>query len=193
MRASIDQQFRSVFGAGGAPALESFTTSTSPTVTTTTDEHGGSIYPYRFPQVTPVLGAALGTSALTPQRVGAVNDLAGLLVLDAVDFPQHSGYAASIAYALYDVARRTGACEPQLNVAVLASTNQIPPPFGALAAEFRRAAADCPGDPTPLWFLGQYQSLYGDSTPSAFAQVEQQYPRSALGWSGEGDALVRYG
>ena len=193
MAAALDQQFRSVFGGRGAPELQALVQNASiPVSYTNASASGGYGYPYQFTRADAFLDATLGRAAVAPAAVAPINDLAGLLVLAAVEFPSQYPNAASIAYALYNRARRTDACEPQLNLAFLLSTDASPPDV-AVATEFRRAARDCPGDPTPLWLLGQYQSLRRQPAHATFAQLQERFPQSALGWSGEADALVRLG
>jgi hypothetical protein len=135
-----------------------------------------------------------------------VNDLAALLILANANFRDDFPNAASVAFDLLDRARQSDACVPQLNLAFLLSTDSNPRDDDTVK-EFERAAQDCPNDPTPLWLLGQFQS--GRASASAFVgqqldlgarqarpiptfqRLEQEFPGSPLGWSGEADALVR--
>ncbi len=158
------------------------------------DDHGLAAYAgaYNFSKapVDPILDAALGTGAVSAAQVPELNDLAGLLVLAAVEFPLQFPSGALAAYGLYDRARQTHGCDAQLNLAFLVSTDKVlNEPL--IEKEFRQAAEDCPGDPTPLWLLGQVQSARGGSAGATFTQLEHRFPGSAAGWSGEADALMR--
>jgi hypothetical protein len=59
-----------------------------------------------------------------------------------------------------DRARAGGDCAPQLDLLLLvaADANAHDP---IVAAEGARALRACPGDATPGWLLGQFQSLRG--------------------------------
>ena len=142
----------------------------------------GTVFPYDNPglerlipaQPDPDLGARLLLLAARQNRVDEV--------------PR----AAAPAYAVLDRARADGACAPQLNLLVLvASDSQAE--ASDVEREASRARQACPGDPTPLWLLGQYQSQsYEPETALAtFRALEREFPRSAVGWSGEADAYLR--
>ena len=78
------------------------------------------------------------------------------------------------------------------------------PVHGIVAREGERARRACPGDPTPGWLLGQYQSTQalpeisataGSLDPATglatFHRLVRELPGSAAAWAGEADALVR--
>lgn len=207
MGQALDAESAAVFGPGGDGGLSALVADQANSVFSTSDVSEATIeYPYRFPSVDRILDAKLGTGAVRPAQLDAVDDLAGLLVLAAARFPAAFPNAGSVAYDLYDRARRADGCDAQLNLAFLLSTDTNPRDDDT-ADEFHRAAKDCPGDPTPLWLLGQFQSgratgtpLSGQSLPPAerqkralatFSQLESQFPGSALGWSGEADTRMR--
>src|SRR3954468_23052022 len=97
----------------------------------------------------------------------------------------HYPSAASTAYGALNRARAHGACEPQLNLTVLVMADEV---YADDAEdEAARAITACGGEPTAQWLLGQYQSQ-GDDPSAAldtFQALEQAFPRSAAGWSGE--------
>ena len=103
-----------------------------------------------------VLDSAL-SAPLDEPTTAAANDLGALLVLAAARFPDRVPNAAPLAYAVLGRARSGDACLPQLNLAFLLSTNTTPLD-AETARELREAERRCPGDPTPLWLLGQFQS-----------------------------------
>ncbi len=144
---------------------------------------GTSTYPYDNPdlerlipsQLAPDLGARLLLLATRQSAAGA-----------------ETPSAAAPAYAVLDRARAEAACAPQLNLLVLVAADAT---AGApdVAREAARARQACPGDPTPLWVLGQNQSQTENpaSALPTFRALQREFPRSAVGWSGEGDAYLR--
>ena len=172
-------------------------------------------YPFRYERLDPVLNAALPPE-LDPRQTRAANDLGALLILAAVRFGGGEGSvsdrlptAAPLAFAILDRARAGGDCLPQLNLAFLLSTHELPLD-AETAAELGKAGRSCPDDPTPLWLLGQFQSQRAflsvdleDPEVRASAQaelrrvfatfhrLERRFPDSAAGWSGEADAELR--
>jgi Flp pilus assembly protein TadD len=168
--------------------------------------------PLRFPAVERLLRRGLA-APLNAQATAAANDL-GALLIDAATMPEaDSGYggafpqAGEVAFVVLDRARAQGACDPQLNLAFILAASAMPRAPEAEAA-LRRAARDCPGDPTPLWLLGEYQSESAvvpstGSSDGALASLETQrpfatfallrhrFPHSAAGWAGAGDAELR--
>ncbi len=185
------------------------------------DADAGSSYPYRYPALDRLVDVVLPTpvpSALIP----GLNDLAALLILAAADFPKVGAggaflnrlpgayYAAGAAFDLLERVREAQrSCSVQLNLAFLLSTDNEPQD-DLVATEFDRAHDACPGDPTPLWLLGQFQMqraylvrpvifvgqiLNRDQlAPRPFAtfrRLEQELPASPAGWSGEADAEVK--
>jgi tetratricopeptide (TPR) repeat protein len=173
-------------------------------------------YPFRLkPQLAGLLDGAL-PRRLTPLQRRRANDLAGLLILAAGRFHEPSGAealwnAAPVAFALLERARPGGGCRPQLNLGFLLSTDSNPRDDDT-RTELRRAARACPGDPTPLWLLGEFQShrafladslnRAGTNIPRAdrlrrpfdtFRELERAFPGSPAGWSGQADAEMRLG
>ena len=165
-------------------------------------------YPFRYSRIDPLLEGL----DLDPVKAG---DAAALLIIAAAqgggedvfegDFPQ----APQVAFAILDRARAGGDCLPQLNLALLLSTDTNPRDDD-VALEYGKAAKSCPGDPTPLWLLGQFQSqrallLNDDDRPgqsvketdrmrrpfATFQRMQGAWPRSSLGWAGEADAELR--
>jgi len=201
MALAIAEHARAAFGEHGEDVLAAITRADALGLPLSTAP-GGS-YPARNPAVEAELDSVLGAGTPPAAAVAPLNDLAGLLVLAQVDFPGTEPDAASIAYDLYDRARRSGACESQLNLAFLLSTDTAPGQVGDrlnptlfddTTNEFRRAAQQCPAlAPTALWLLGQFESGQRRDLPAlaTFRQLEQRFPGSVLGWSGEADALVR--
>lgn len=119
-------------------------------------------YPYRYPKLDRLLDERL-PSPLTPIEARRVNDLGVLLIHAAtigapgtadIRFPQ----AGSAAFALLHRAAAGGACLPRLNLAFVVAADAIPR-LRVAERVSREAARACPGDPTPLWLLGQIQSL----------------------------------
>ena len=144
---------------------------------------GTSTYPYDNPdlerlipaQPAPDLGARLLLLATQQSAAG-----------------DETPAAAAPAYAVLDRARAQGGCAPQLNLLVLVAADATADPPD-VAREAARARQACPGDPTPLWLLGQSQSQTEDpaSALPTFRALQREFPRSAVGWSGEGDAYLR--
>jgi Flp pilus assembly protein TadD len=168
--------------------------------------------PLRFPAVERILRRRLA-GALDPQATAGANDL-GALLIDAATMPEAGGsyggafpQAGEVAFAVLDRARAGGACDSQLNLGFMLAAAELPREREA-EAELRRAARDCPGDPTPLWLLGEYQSESAGAPGSGlqdeaqagpdkqgpfatFALLRWRFPRSAAGWAGAGDAELR--
>jgi len=177
------------------------------------------VYPFRYPRLAPILSH--WPTRPTPTQIAQANDLGALLTVAAARFPigrdvRNPGpfpSAAAVAYALLDRARAGGACAPQENLAFLVAADHSPRDVPA-GAEFRRAEVDCPGDPTPLWLQGQFESqravvdrasfsyAAGPAVSPAyrlteplitFSRLERLFPRSAAGWAGEADTDMRIG
>ncbi len=168
--------------------------------------------PLRYPMVERILNRYL-PDPLSPGATAETNDL-GALLIEAAALPPGSNYlepfpqSGAVAVAVLDRAQALGGCAPRLNLGFLLSTDQVPR-NGEVKLELERAASNCPGDPTPLWLLGEYQSeragisiYYPDATftqvnfetnaPFAtFATLRRRFPHSAAGWAGAGDANLR--
>lgn len=156
-------------------------------------------YPYRYPQLEPLLDRA-GLRHPAPAKVAAANDLGALLVLAAPrsidsDPSREFGQAGALAFALFDRARSRGACLPQLNLAFLLAADPL---ARAVERELRKAAAACGGDPTPLWLTAERRSLDAASEDASgrrpqpvIAELQRRYPRSPAGWAAAGDDELR--
>jgi tetratricopeptide (TPR) repeat protein len=190
MAVALERQTRAVFGPAGDGGLSAYLRATTPGTGLSASEQA-----LHYPAVDLILGPTLGPGAVPSEKAADVNDLAGLLVLAAVEFPEQFPNAVHVAYGLYDRARQGGACDAQLNLAFLVTTD--PSVSSAVDTELLRAAEACPGDPTPLWLLGQLRSVEQfrpvaqDDASTPFTQLQERFPGSASGWSGEADALVR--
>jgi cellulose synthase operon protein C len=179
-------------------------------------------YPFRYPQLTPILAGL--PKRLSVRQAADMNDLGALLTMAAARFPIGNGIgknagglapnAAPVAYALLDLARTTGACPPQENLAFLVAADQVIR-YPAAEQELSRAEHACPGDPTPLWLQGQWESQQAIVSQTAgftentgrlaskayranrplvtFHRLELAFPRSAAGWAGEADTEMRIG
>ncbi len=156
----------------------------------TFDAPTGDGNPYRYAQLDRILPPAFASS-----QVAAATDLGARLTL----LPDVA--AAPAAYAVLDRARATGACAPSLDVLLLVAAD-LSPHLGVIEAEARRARAACRGNPVPGSILGQVQSQLALATSgdprdaaagalSTFRRLEREFPGSAAGWSGEGDAHLR--
>lgn len=169
--------------------------------------------PYLHPPIDALLDRLL-PGPLDPTESAAASDLAGLLTMAAARFPDRFTNGGAVAYELLERARATGACDPELNLAALLALDQLPWDDD-VATTFARAAAACPGESTPLWLLGQYQSHLAFFTEDArlslppslgddplraerlrrpfdtFRRLQRDYPGSPAGWSGEADLLLR--
>jgi tetratricopeptide (TPR) repeat protein len=183
MVAALERQSRAVLGPAGDGALSAYLWGTGPRM-----DSPSSVQPLHYPALDQILDPILGPGAVPSEKVAAVNDLAGLLVLAAVNFPNDFRHAAPVAYDLYDRARHGQACDPQLGLAFLVSTDSHL--TSQAETELQRAVQTC-GDPTPLWLLGQFRSVGQGDALGPFRQLEERFPGSASGWSGEADALVR--
>ncbi len=153
-------------------------------------------YPYRFPELEPLLDRA-GLRSPSPRRVRAASDLGALLVLDAALSEDSQSAPARVAFAVLDRARARGDCSAQLNLGFLLIADSD---AGAAEDELRRADRVCRDDPTPLWILGQVQSRdalsqsgagHGDRPDAVFRQLRRRLPSSPAGWSGAGDNELR--
>src|SRR5439155_11317821 len=114
-------------------------------------------YPFHYPPLDRFLDRVL-PATLGRRQAAAANDVAGLLILAAVHFRRSFPNAAPTAYDLLNRTRAGDACIPQTNLAFLLSTDSNSRDDDTVT-EFERAAADCPGDPTPLYLLAEYQSV----------------------------------
>jgi tetratricopeptide (TPR) repeat protein len=166
-------------------------------------------YPYEYVTLDPVVDAWLTPDAVQADPA-AVVDLAGLLLLDATrsareadeDHPVNSW--AGVAYSLLRRARDIAAsCDVQLQLTFVLSMGYAPH-IEDVEEEAAEAVDACPGDPTPLWLLGQVQSGQASLIESffkfergpramaaaaehTFATLRHDYPDSPLGWAGAGD------
>ena len=167
--------------------------------TGTTGSPRAGVYPYRYATLEPVLAGLPAT--LTPAQVEAATDLgARLILLEA----NKTGklWAAPAAFALLDRARRDGACAPALDILLLVASDTVPVDR-IVAEEGERARRACPGDPTPGWLLGQYQSTMalpeiqktGSADPetglATFRRLVRDHPGAPAAWAGQADAFVR--
>ncbi len=200
LKALIAQQTRAVLGEPNGGALLKILAgcirqSCAPTNLASEPIVPKITYPFRFPSIERILDAALGAGPLSPERAAAVNDLAGLLTLNTASSLYEYSNTDQIAFALYNHARGAGACAPQLNLAMMTASNPGSQAYDITVAQFHQADHDCAfaHDPTPLWMLGQYQSVAGhrDDSVKTFQQLQRRWPGSVLGWSGEADALTR--
>jgi tetratricopeptide (TPR) repeat protein len=157
------------------------------------------VYPKRYPTLEPLLSGLPAT--LSPPQVEAATDLgARLLLLETK--PAGRAWAAPAAFALLDRAREGGACAPALDLLLLV-VSDVYAVGRIVAREGERARRACPGDPTPGWLLGQYQStiglpgIGGDSAAypepglATFERLVREHPGSAAAWAGQADGLVR--
>ena len=161
-------------------------------------------YPYEYEHLDDFLDRAL-PDALSKDDARAMNDAAALLIL--VAGAEKYEPAAPTAFALLRRAREGGDCEPQLNLAMLVASEGVTR-TPVVRGELQRAVDACPHDPTPLWLLGQYDSMRVFHPPGKLAPVvpreapvermlrsfevlRQRFPGSHAGWSGEADAQLR--
>jgi len=166
-------------------------------------------YPYVYVTLDPFVDGWLTSEAVhaDPQ---AVLDLSGLLLLGAVrsqwsaDFDHPANSWAGVAYSLLRRTRDLApSCEVQLQLTFVLEMG-FAPHMADVEAETRKAVEACPGDPTPLWLLGQVQSdqaslvtsffMFGlgpramaRAAEATFAKLREDYPDSPLGWAGAGD------
>jgi len=177
---------------------------------------GEPAYPFRYPPLTPIIGGL--PKRLSVRMVDELNDLGALLTVAAARFAPDPASAkvgpdpnaAAVGYALLDRARAAGACAPQENIAFLVVADQVIRDPAA-EQELRRAERVCPGDPTPLWLQGQFESQLaivspmdyrGPLTSAAYRttrpfvterRLELAFPRLAAGWASEADTDMRIG
>jgi tetratricopeptide (TPR) repeat protein len=141
----------------------------------------------REPLPASVLEGVIAGTSLGP-------DLGARLLLAATEQNREAKLpsATDPAYAVLTRAQGTDECDSQLNLLVLMAADSRPqaPDVPRQAARARQA---CPGDPTPQWVFGQYQSQTDDpaSALPTFRALQREFPRSATGWSGEADAYLR--
>lgn len=198
MRSTLTAALRDLAGARRASAIVRLAADAA--AITSERRSGGAVYPYRYPQLEPLLDAAL-RGAPPERREGLANDVAALLVLAAAsDHGDAFPGAPAVAFALLHRARAGRACVPQRNLAFLVSTD---PHADEQVVRDELMLADrlCPDDPTAAWMQGQYESRHGietDGEPrqaaiATFRRLQREIPGSPLGWSGEADALLRLG
>jgi tetratricopeptide (TPR) repeat protein len=155
----------------------------------------GGGYPFRFGAVDRVLDRAL-PPALDATRRAAANDLGALLMVAAARYPDAGRLvgADDLAFAVLHRARADGSCLPQLNLALLVAAD---PWAWQETRELVAAERACPDDPTALWLRGQVLSrgvaYGGDPDPSltVFRRLQERFPGSPAGWSGEADTELR--
>ncbi len=194
MRAALATALRELLGARSTVVLELVMDKRT---LTAEQVDGRDVYPFRYPQLDPLLDAVL---AKTPgrRRSRQASDAGALLVLAAVNHAEAFPDAGRAAFALLYRARRGRDCVAERNLAFIvaldpATSDEV------LRAQTRRAQRACPGDPTPAWVLGQVQSQRV-STSSAehrsppfvtFRGLQRSAPASPLGWAGEADTELR--
>jgi cellulose synthase operon protein C len=204
MGAALDAEFRSLLGDAG-PGLYLTVRNPQVSVVPNISDTAKFAYPFRYPRIDPLLDRTLGTS-LSGARADDANDLADLLMLASARFPYVFPNAGPVAFSLLNRARAGGSCAAQLDLAFLVATDSSGRD-DVTATEFGRAEKTCPGDPAPLYLLGQFQSqrtvtidFVGDRTPRAerirrtfatFRELQRRFPASPAGWAGEGDAWLR--
>jgi tetratricopeptide (TPR) repeat protein len=169
-------------------------------------------YPYRYPQLEPVLdaappdqfnasatalGAALTVLAAQPSDFSAKGEL-------FVDLN-----AGPAAYGVLNRARESGACAPQLDLLLLLASDKLTT-AAILSQEEKRAETVCPHDPTAGWLVGQSQlrdvplsfaatGLSADTVAhvrtatTTFTTLVGQYPNDAGIIAGLGDSYLRAG
>jgi tetratricopeptide (TPR) repeat protein len=137
------------------------------------------------------------------------NDLAALLVVAGASSTTGQPFKGPANWTAVRLARvlleraiaAGGGCAPQLNLAFTWAADEAPQPGRAQQA-YLQAATACPGDPTPLWALGEFQiqnSLASGAVDQApfdtFRRLQREFPHVAASWAGEGDAdmVVGYG
>lgn len=171
-------------------------------------------YPSRLPWVGRLLEEAPGR-ARTAAATHLAAQLVALSAARSTNDATVSRYpdAAPVAYALLVRARVAGGCDAELNLLLLLSADDKPHD-DLVVAQAEAAERACPGDVTPLWLLGQFQSqravlaglhdlsdseavlLPVDRFTRAAGTAEllvSQYPGSPDAWLGYGDALLRAG
>ena len=175
-------------------------------------------YPFHFAHIDRILDR-VAPRRPTAGQARRMNDLAAAIEL-ADTFPYSTtapkpiaAYDPNrIAFSLLLRARPAGGCLPQLNLLALEARDVLPRD-DVVAAEGARAARTCPGDPTPLWLLGEYQLQRGawfssqdgggyspgQRLPRAdrvarpfatFARLRRAMPGSPVAWAGEADARL---
>jgi cellulose synthase operon protein C len=117
----------------------------------------GTIFPYSYPALSRIMlsssverladhGSELGAALiLLSARVDAEGDIA---------YPN----AAPAAFTLLHLLAAAGDCGDRLNLLLILAAESLPRDDDVVAAA-HQASDSCPGDPTPMWLLGQFQSL----------------------------------
>ena len=130
-------------------------------------------YPYQYVTLDPIIDEWLTAEAVQADPE-AVLDLAGLLLLDATRSQRESDYEhdpnswAGVAYSLLRRARDLApSCDVQLQLTFVLSMGYAPH-IQDVEAESGRAVEACPDDRTPLWLLGQVQSVQASLIESFF-------------------------
>ena len=158
---------------------------------------------------TPTTNGVVPLPTIVPGQTAAENDLAALLMVAGSSQPIASARppaalvtAGEVASDLLGRLAPAGGCAARLNLAFLASLTGSA--VAAVQRDYGAAEAACPGDPTPWWALGEYESQWtaagqapavpkrqSDPVFQTFARMQQLYPRVAASWAGEGDADMR--
>jgi cellulose synthase operon protein C len=205
-------------GVAGALALEKRLMSSSSLSDAGIDPgigHSGG-YPGHYAWIENLLNAAPArarsdaAAALGAQLVALAGEPGhrGRFSIAPVAYPD----AAPIAYALLSRARPVAGCAASLNLLLLL-TADIQPHDDLVAERAKDALTACPGDPTPGWLLGQFQSqrarvdgvdeLSPVEVPvpedrmqrvrHTFEALTSAFPGSADVWAGVADMHLRAG
>lgn len=146
-----------------------------------------------------VIQAAWGSRSPGANRLSALTDLGALLEVAEANqgtLPRTTTTTGitvppdvdGIAITVLRRAAAGGSCSARLDYLLELLSDPYVSSATAMT-QLESAEASCPHDPTPLWLAGESE-LFGERALSTFRQLEQAYPRSPGGWSGEADAVL---
>ena len=170
-------------------------------------------YPYAYDTVDDVVDTYVDDDAIREDPDSLV-ELASLLLLTGVeddlaidDYGNRNSHAA-VAYSLLRHARGVvDSCDVQLELAFTVAMG-FAPHIHDVEQEVDAARQACPGDPTPLWLLGQVEIVQASREPTffsyeegprrletdadgTFAALRTEFPASPLGWAGAADLRLK--
>ncbi|MCW2758182.1 MAG: hypothetical protein JWO46_1928 [Nocardioidaceae bacterium] len=169
-------------------------------------------YPYAYGELDDWVDYYLDPDAVRSDP-GQVVELAGLLVLSGVEDPAedeagNTNSHTALAYSLLRRAREIDdTCDVQLQLTFTVAMG-FAPHIADLEREVTRSRKLCPDDPTPLWLLGQVQTVQASrddkffdyelgqrameaAADTTFATLRKEFPRSPLGWAGAADLRLK--
>ena len=169
-------------------------------------------YPYTYPELDDLVDYLVSPGPVRAHPEQFV-ELASLLLLSAVEDParddsDNTNSHAALAYSLLRRARDIqNTCDIQLELTFTVAMGYAPH-IDDVESEVATAREMCPDDPTPLWLLGQLQTVQATrnqpffdyamdpvelerAANETFATLRREFPASPLGWAGAADLRLK--